>query len=77
MATYRLQRVASGVDEEKAAVNSGIGDMLVSEGSELLAEVGRVLIFDLRSVSLRHPRQDTLAGLTCLTIGSQQLSLLI
>lgn len=42
-----LQGVASGLDEEQAAVNAGILDVLLAVGGELLAQVGRVLIFDV------------------------------
>lgn len=46
-ATYRLQGMSSRVDEEQTTMDTGIGDMSISEGSKLLSEVSRVLVFDL------------------------------
>lgn len=40
----RTEAVASRVDEEKTAVDSGILDVSVSLGGEFLSEVGRVLV---------------------------------
>lgn len=42
-----LQRVARWLDEEKAAVNAGVLDVALSLGSELLSQVGRVLVLDI------------------------------
>lgn len=42
-----LQGVASGLDEEQAAVDAGVLDVLVAVGGELLAQVGRVLVLDV------------------------------
>lgn len=42
-----LQGVARRLDEEQAAVNAGVLDVLVAVGSELLAQVGRVLVLDV------------------------------
>lgn len=42
-----LQGVASGLDEEQAAVDAGVLDVLVAVGGELLAKVGRVLVLDI------------------------------
>ena len=39
--------MAAGLDEEETAMNAGIGNVALSLGSEFLAEVGRVLIFDV------------------------------
>lgn len=39
--------MTSRVDEEQAAVNSGVLDVLFTHGGEFFAEVGRMLIFDL------------------------------
>jgi hypothetical protein len=67
--------MSSRVDEEQTTMNTGIGDMSISKGSKLLSKVSRVLVFDL-DVSLT-PRTVGTAEHTYLTIGSQQLSLLI
>ena len=39
--------MSSRVDEEQTTMDTGIGDMSISEGSKLLSEVSRVLVFDL------------------------------
>lgn len=39
--------MASGVDEEDTAVDTGIGDEALTHGSKLLAEVRRVLVLDV------------------------------
>lgn len=39
--------MTSWVDEEEAAVDAGIDNVLVSHSGELLAEVGRVLVLDV------------------------------
>jgi hypothetical protein len=41
------ERVTGRVDEEKAAVNASVGNVLVSHSSELFSEVGGVLILDV------------------------------
>lgn len=74
--TYRLQGVPGRVDEEQTAVNTGVGDMSVSKGSQLLSEVCRVLVLDLVD-SASHSFLSASAALTYFTIGSQQFSLLI
>lgn len=43
----RLQGVTGWLDEEQAAVNASILDVLVTVGCELLAQVGGVLILDV------------------------------
>ena len=40
-------RVTGGLDEEQAAVNTGILDVTLTLSSEFLAEVCRVLILDV------------------------------
>jgi hypothetical protein len=40
-------RMAGGLDEEQAAVNTGILDVTLTLSSEFLAEVRRVLILDV------------------------------
>jgi hypothetical protein len=67
--------MSSRVDEEQTTMNTGIGDMSISKGSKLLSKVSRVLVFDLFVSLPSGPREP--AGHTYLTIGSQQLSLLI
>jgi hypothetical protein len=42
-----LKRVAGRLDEEEAAVDAGILDVPLTLGSELLAQIGRVLILDV------------------------------
>lgn len=42
-----LQRVASRLDEEQAAVNTGVLDVSLTLGRKLLAQVGGVLILDV------------------------------
>lgn len=42
-----LEGVAGGLDEEEAAVDAGILDVALTLGSEFLAEVGGVLVFDV------------------------------
>lgn len=39
--------MAGGLDEEQAAVDTGILDVALTLSSEFLAEVGRVLILDV------------------------------
>jgi len=43
----RLQGVAARLDEEEAAMDSGVRNVSLSLGGEFLAEIGRVLIFDV------------------------------
>lgn len=43
----RLQGVTSGLNEEQAAVNAGVLNVLVAVGCELLTQVGGVLVFDV------------------------------
>jgi len=43
----RLKRVTRGLDEEEAAVDTGILDVALSLSSKLLAEVGGVLVLDV------------------------------
>ena len=57
--THRLQCVARRVDEEKTAVDAGVRDVLVAHSSQLLAEEGRVLVFDLESVWALSQQQAT------------------
>lgn len=42
-----LERMARRLDEEEAAVDAGVLDVALTLGSELLAEVGRVLVLDV------------------------------
>jgi hypothetical protein len=42
-----LERVARGLDEEQAAVDAGVLEVSLTLGSELLAEVGTVLVLDV------------------------------
>ena len=42
-----LERVSRGLDEEEAAVNTGVLDVALSLGGELLAQVSGVLILDV------------------------------
>lgn len=42
-----LERVARRLDEEEAAVDAGILNVALTLGSELLAEIGRVLVLDV------------------------------
>jgi predicted RNA-binding protein len=42
-----LQRVAGGLDEKQAAVDTGILEVALTLGGELLAEVGAVLVLDV------------------------------
>jgi hypothetical protein len=67
--------MSSGVDKEQTTMDTGIGNMSISKGSKLLSKVSRVLVFDL-VVSLT-PRAAGAVEHTYLTMGSQQLSLLI
>jgi hypothetical protein len=76
-ATYRLQGVAGRVDEEETAVDTGVGDVFISESSKLFSQVSRVLVLDLLWSAFGRPTPNPAAGLTCFTMGSQQLSLLI
>jgi hypothetical protein len=43
----RLQRVSGRLDKKQAAVDAGILNISLSLGSELLAQVGRVLVLDI------------------------------
>ena len=43
----RAQRVAAGVDEVQSAVNTRVLDVSVAHSSELLAQVGTVLVLDV------------------------------
>lgn len=43
--------MSSRVDEEQATMDTGIGNMSITEGSKFLSKVSRMLVFDL-SVSL-------------------------
>jgi hypothetical protein len=45
--THGLEGVASGRDEEDAAVDARVGDEALAHGGELLAEVRRVLVLDV------------------------------
>jgi hypothetical protein len=54
--TYRLQGVAGRVDEEETTVDTGIGDMFISERSKLFSQVGRVLVLDLWMSAFSHSR---------------------
>lgn len=56
MATHRLERVTGRVDEEEAAVDAGIGDELLAHRRQLLAQVRRVLILDLRDQPAKRDR---------------------
>lgn len=40
-------RVTRGCNEEETAVNSRVGDVAITLGSQFLAEISRVLIFDV------------------------------
>lgn len=42
-----LQGVTGGLDEEQAAVDTGVLDVALTLGSELLSKVGRVLVLDV------------------------------
>lgn len=42
-----LQGVSRGLDEEQTAVNTSVLDVAITLGSQLLAQVGRVLILDV------------------------------
>jgi hypothetical protein len=42
-----LERVTRGLDEEQAAVDAGVLQVALTLGSELLAEVGTVLVLDV------------------------------
>jgi hypothetical protein len=44
---YSDVRVSGGLDEEQAAVNAGVLDVALTLSSELLTEVGGVLVLDV------------------------------
>lgn len=79
--THRFQSVTRGVDEEKTAVDTSIGNEAVSHGCKFFTQISGVLIFYLfcfdkswsvdRSISYQLGRRRTY-----LIIGSQQPSLL-
>jgi len=59
------------VDEEEAAVDTGVGNIAVAHGGQLLAEVGRMLVLSGKSHSRDSQITQKCTTLMYLMIGSQ------